>query len=129
MAEERKIRVEIKSSLNLPPPKVIEHDLEDLRETLSRCREAIVRNEVSIEKQKEDRKELLNLVENPGIYNPVACQEAADRCEKHIAMFQALNKKERSKASQLKKMIGVLERRLCLSEQIYQSTGNPPRGS
>ena len=115
--------ISVKSSLNLPPPSVIEHDIGLLRESLDRCRDAIRRNRKSVENQRMEQAELLALVDNPGRYNSDACQKAADRCDKHIRMFEALNEKEDAKVEQIGGMIRTLEQRKCLSEQMLQSTG------
>lgn len=109
--------VSIKTSYNLPPPAVIQHDIEQLRVERRRCVDAIQTNDKSVEEQRDEQKELLELVDNPGHYNPDACAAAADRCEKHIDMFNSLNKKEYAKIDQFDSMIATLEKRLCLSEQ------------
>jgi hypothetical protein len=110
--------VSVKSSLNLPPPRVIQHDIEQLRKNRRRCVQVIEANDKSIEKQREEQKELRALAEDPGDYDAEACANAADRCDKHIRTFEALNKKERAKIDQYDGMIKDLEERLCLSEQM-----------
>jgi len=108
--------VTIKTSYNLPPAKVIRHDIEELRASRRRAVDAIHANEASIAKQHEEQAQLRTWAEDPGDYNPKACSAAADRCDKHVAMFNALIDKEHAKIRQLDHMIAELERRLCLSE-------------
>lgn len=123
--KERVMTIGIKSSLSLAPPKVIRHDLEELRRNRDACIQTIKGYKQSIKNQLQEQKELRSLAINPGPYNAESCRKAADRADDNIMSIEATIKKERAKIKQLDHMIKVLEERLCLSEQISQSTGNP----
>jgi len=122
---ERKMTVSVKSSLNLPPPRVIQRDIEMLKRNRGACLNTIRGYRREISKKRIEQKELWDLSLNPGEYNAEACAKAALRCEGHVGVDEATIKKEQAKVEQLDRMIRTLEERLSLSEQISRSTGNP----
>lgn len=120
---EREIGVEVKSSLNLPSVREMRVDIEKLREMQRASKRIIAEHHRQVEAQKKEREKLIKLTNNSvdqdGVrYNADACQQAADRCFKHIGMFKALAKKEQAKIKQIDGMIAQIEERICLSEQI-----------
>ena len=130
---DRKIGIEIRSSLNIPPAHEIQSDIEKLRGIQSQSRQAIRANRREIEKQRFEQLELLELVKNPtgkdGItYDQTACQNGADRCDKHIDMFNSLIRREREKIAYADGIIKEIEERRCLSEKISRLTGSVARG-
>jgi len=121
----REIGIEIKSTLNMPPEYEVRADIVKLRGFRKACRETIKTLERQIEDQQFDKIYMEKLSINPlgtdGItYNPEACANAAQRCDKHIGMFESLINKERAKIEQVDYMITEIEKQLCLSEQMSQ---------
>lgn len=125
---DREITIGIETSYNLPSPAEIQVDIEKLKSSAENRKQRIRGFRREIKGQLKEQKELLELVKNPGIYNPVACKDAAERCNKHIRMFEATIKKEQVGVDQLERMIEILEERRCLSERILQSTGKGLQG-
>lgn len=119
MKKEREpMTVGIKTSMNLPPPKAIIHDLDGIRKSKARAAEAIIANGRMIQKEKDMQKRMKDLSVNPGPYNAEACAKGAVRCGENIAELEALNSKEEAKVEQLEHIIADLEKRLWLSERI-----------
>ena len=125
---EREIGVEVSTTLNLPSVREMRFDVDKLGTHRTACQASIERLERQIENQKHEKAHLLKLVEDPvedGIrYSPEACARAAEKCDVNVGMFNALIKKERAKVTQLSYMVGEIEKRIWLSEQMSQSTGS-----
>jgi hypothetical protein len=119
----RKLEIGIKTSWNLPPPRVIQRDIEMLKRNKNACSKTIKGYKREIKNKIDEKEELEKLAINPGIYNAEACAKAAVRCDKHLKVFEAVIKKERAKIAQLDSMIKELKKRLWLSEQTLRSTG------
>jgi hypothetical protein len=120
---DREIGVEI--SFGFPPTGDMQADISKLAQTREVSRSAIRDLKRQIEDQRTEQKKLRALVDNPtdedGItYNPEACANGADRCDKHVAMFEALIKKEQAKVDQATYMIGEIEGRIQLQEHGIQ---------
>lgn len=125
----REISIEVKSTLNVPSAREVKADVGKLREHRRACQDAVKMFNRQIDDQRMDKLYMERLAENPvgddGIrYNADACANAAKRCDRHIGMFESMIKNEQTKIGQLDYMITEIEKQLCLSEQMSQSTGN-----
>ena len=120
---EREIGIEI--DFGFPSTGDMQADIEKLAAMRSTSERAVADNEDGIAKQLVEQKELRALAENPvsddGItYNAEACAAGADRCDKHIRMFEALIEKEQAKVRQLNYMISEIEKHIQMQEKGIQ---------
>jgi hypothetical protein len=116
----RAITIKMTNDGIFPPPEVIQKDIDMLRERLVKRRRRIKEIKQQIKVQKNEQSELRLLVSNPGIYDSDACAAGAERCEKHIKMYEGLIKKERAGIEQFEGMIETLEKNKCLSEMMSE---------
>jgi hypothetical protein len=116
----RDITVGVETSYNIPPMEILQADLANLNQQAELRRQRIRGFRKEIKKQREEKAELLALVEDPGIYDSEACAKGAERCEEHITMFEATIAKEQAGVEQLDGMIKTIEHRICLKGQMSQ---------
>ncbi len=116
----REITIGVESSLNLPPMETLIKDRDQLQNQADHRRDRIRGYRREIKKKEAEKAELLDLVEDPGFYDPVACKKNAERCDQHIKMFEATIEKERAGVEQLESMIKTINDRICLKEQTSQ---------
>jgi len=107
--------------LNLPPPKSIRSDMDQLKQMKNRCVQVIRAYRGDIKGQKlEQEKLILLLKEHPKEYDQEAMERNIKDCDKNIATFKKVIESERSKIKQLDHVLKDLEKRLCQSEAMYQ---------
>jgi chromosome segregation ATPase len=105
-------------------PAEFEIDISKLRSSIRKCTRSIRKLYAAIEQKREEQKELMALIKNPGPYNVEALKENVERCDVHVKEYEKVIRSERQHIKTYEQIIKVLEMKKCQSEATSPSTGH-----